>query len=358
MLNKIIFRCDASHNRIGLGHLMRCLSLARVLKRSDTDIHFICNQQSKEFENLIINEGFKVSFICGDYHGLILTNISNSSLEFWECDSEKSLSIIKKNQPSWLIVDHYELDARWESIMKPHCDNIMVIDDMANREHNCDVLLDQNLVANMHERYNGLIPNNCIKFFGPKYALLHDQYSKYHSKSNTRTLPIKRIFAYFGAADAGCMEKFINAYLMLNRNDIFVDIVIHKNNDFKDDILKKIRDKDYIKAYSEQDTLVNLILKADLAVGSGGVSSLERCCLGLPSLVVSLAENQIESVKELHRRNTIVWVGHKDEVSVNSLYRCIKSALENNELEQMSKMCLDIVDGNGSERLADYILSN
>ena len=160
----------------------------------------------------------------------------------------------------------------------------MVIDDLANRSHDCDLLLDQNLIADLENRYNKIVPKYCNTLLGPKYSLLQREYEDLHLSAPTRDGPVKNILVYFGATDQIKLIKMtILAFLNLNRKDISLNIVISSNIKRKDkDNLKKLSKNKNVKLYSESSSLAFLILKADLAIGACGTTSWERCCLGLP----------------------------------------------------------------------------
>ncbi len=189
--------------------------------------------------------------------------------------------------------------------MRPHCRKIMVIDDLADRHHDCDLLLDQNLVANMVHRYDDKLPAHCGKMLGPKYALLQPLYSELYARTPPREGSVQRVLVYFGGADAGNLTGLaITAFLSLKRNDVALDVVLNTNGTHSETIRRQTHGQQNITLHSSLPTLAPLMVKADLSIGGGGATSWERCCLGLPTLVITLAENQKPIAAKLDQART------------------------------------------------------
>ena len=171
----IIFRTDASL-LIGSGHVMRCLTLADELRLRGSNVMFICREHPGNLIDLIKDKGFTVAALQQPKTEYFMTPEDVAHAAWlgvsWKNDATDTIPILGKTKPSWLIVDHYAIDCRWENMLRHHVGKIMVIDDLADRSHDCDLLLDQNLYQDMETRYNHLVSNSCLKFLGPKFALL------------------------------------------------------------------------------------------------------------------------------------------------------------------------------------------
>jgi len=257
----------------------------------------------------------------------------------------------------WLVVDHYALDHRWEAQLRKWAKRIMVIDDLADRMHECDLLLDQNLVKDADTRYTSLVPNSCALLTGPHYALLQSVYAQKRQHAPVREGPVRRILVSFGGSDQRNLnEKTVNAFLSLQRTDIKLDVVLGANNTKQEDLLRaRVRPYKNIEIHGYLPDLSALMVRADLSVGAGGTTSWERCCLGLPSIVVTLAENQVALARELHRRGAIRWLGMDNLVTQDLLASAIKRALEESSLSEWSAICKSIVDGWGAKRVASAL---
>ena len=194
---RIVFRVDAS-NRIGTGHVMRCLTLANELKLNDVDVEFVTRETEENLSDFISSKGYKV-------HILKPNGTTNEEYCFhsawlessWQNDVEETISVTQG--ADWLIVDHYAIDERWEKKIRPHVKKIMLIDDLADRKHDCDLLLDQNYYQDMQTRYDGLC--SAQKLLGPNYALLRPEFKELRKAIKPRS-EIRRILISFGGVDA------------------------------------------------------------------------------------------------------------------------------------------------------------
>ena len=362
----IIFRTDASL-QIGTGHVVRCLTLAHALREHGAVCRFVCREHPGHLLDEIREQGFEA---------LALPRYSEDSQQVlqpdeplldhvawlgtdWASDAEATESALGDTCVDWLIVDHYALDARWESALRTHCRKIMVIDDLADRDHDCDLLLDQNLVADMAHRYDDKLPANCGKMLGPGYALLQPQYSELHSRTPPREGPVQRVLVYFGGADTGNLTGLaIAAFLSLNRSDIGLDVVINPNGPHSDTIRRQVHGQQNITLHAGLPSLAPLMVKADLAIGGGGATSWERCCLGLPTLVITLAENQEPIAAELDRQGLVRWLGRQDKVSQKKLVQELTEIVDAGLSPSWSRSCQQLVDGGGVGRVCSILLLN
>lgn len=356
------FRVDSS-SVIGSGHLVRCLTLAESLKGKGSHCFFICRDFSKHFLNLITETGFELRLLSGHFSQCnqesASENVSWLGVD-WETDSTETKEAIGGDLIDWLIVDHYGIDHRWESALRSCCQRLLVIDDLADRRHDCDLLLDQNLVEAYTTRYEKLVPKNCFVLAGPQFSLLQPQYADLHRRIPTRSGPIRRILVYFGGADSHNLTgKTVDAFLEIGRSDIQLDVVITPANSWNTNIVSKASGFSNIKFYESLPSLSHLIANADLCIGASGATSWERCCLGLPAVVVTLAANQIPIAKELSRCGAIDWVGHYDSISVSDLANAIGRCLENPDLNAYrSSISYGLLDGDGVSKVVNYLMIN
>lgn len=325
---------------------MRCLTLAQSLKAQGADVLFICREQPGHLCDLITERDFAVERLAA---------IPGGAIADWADDARETRAALESGtdrKADWLVVDHYRLDCRWEGALRVSADRLMVIDDLCNRPHDCDVLLDQNLVAGMHERYADKLSASCRQLIGPAYALLHPDYARLHAHVAPRRGTICRILIFFGGADsANLTERALDAFLALGRPDIEVDIVIGASSRHGDAVRQKAQTHANIHVYAALPSLATLMSEADLAIGAGGSTHWERLCLGLPCLVVTLADNQRLISEELHRLEVIQLLGHHDEVDqlmiTGALDRLIRQGLP----QEWSLRCMAMVDGRGVSRV-------
>jgi len=338
------FRVDSSHS-IGSGHVVRCLSLARTLTNiKESSIQFITSDNEGNLAHLIEKNGFKVHFIessrpkDSNYHEL------NNN---WELDAKNSSEIIKMQRgiTEWLIVDNYGLDINWEKYLRPLVKRIMVIDDLANRKHECDLLLDQNLHNNNERIYSKLIPKTSKKFIGPKYAFIDE---KFENKSliRKRTGELESILVYLGGSDTTHqLIKIISALKILNNRSFSVDLVLGNNKIKKDNLSLVMKGAEGINVIDSTDEMQKLISRADLAIGTCGISAWERCLLGLPTIVIITAENQREDAEILDSIGAIKNLGSADDVTTNNFVKAIEELSSDSRLlRRMSIKSLSVME--------------
>jgi len=353
---KVVFRADAFLS-IGHGHVMRCLTLAAALRERGAAVSFICSEYKGHLCGLVEKRSFPVSRLpapAAVTHTQGDPSLANWLSATWQEDAEQTRAAIEVMgvKPDWLVVDHYAFDERWEKVMRGSVGRIFAIDDLANREHDCDLLLDQNLVARMHERYVGKVPTTCGLLLGPEYALLQPAYAELHDRVPPRKGPIRRIFIFFGGADSGNWTgRTLSAFLQFNRPDIEVDVVIGAGGPHAESIHRQAAGHENIHLHSNLPTLAALMAAADLAIGAGGATSWERLCLGLPTLVITLADNQRPLAEELQKQGLIHWLGHHDVVSAATVGKAIGKQIQRGSDEEWSLRCFAAVDGGGVSRV-------
>lgn len=357
-MTKVAIRADASQ-WIGSGHIMRCATLANYLKKNNSEVHFICRKMPGDYCEWLSSHGFKVHVLpeakspC-DASDRELRHASWLGVPIIQDQAETFSVISDISNIDWLVVDHYGLDASWEEPMRKHCNKIMVIDDLADRKHTCDLLLDQNLFKNAKERYQGNVADTCKMLLGPKYALLQNEYAALHEKTKYRQGGINRILVFFGGADeANNTEMAIEAFQEISRKDIVLDVVVgrsHERFNLLNDIANQV---DNINVHTNLPSLAPLMTMADFAIGASGATSWERCCLGLPSIVIALAENQKPIASELESAGLIRYIGDVGSVSKDKIYNELKNLIDSGISRSWSKRCWNLVDGKGAKRICD-----
>ena len=339
----IVFRVDSS-DIIGTGHVYRCLNLAYQYKKNN--ISFICKNHNYNL-NCKIEENYKV-------YPLFLNNNTNINLDIntWLGESQiddlnKTMDIIKDNNLviDWLIIDHYAIDKIWEEGIKKHVKNICVIDDFTNREHNCNILLNQQISYEEGIiKYKNIINNDCILYCGNDYLLLHPKYFNYTNFEKQFQNHIKRINIFMGGSDIyNITDKIINIcnkYNMLIQNKIIFDVIIGKSNKNYEIILNKVKKLNNFNIYYDLEFIGELMEKADLCIGAPGSTSYERCLMKTPSLCICIAENQKTVINKLIESNIIKYLGTIEDNYEKKILEYLDYFNKNiNELKKMSINC-------------------
>jgi UDP-2,4-diacetamido-2,4,6-trideoxy-beta-L-altropyranose hydrolase len=346
---------------------MRCLTLAEGLRSKGANCKFICRQFHGDLGQRVAQAGFEVCYLPSSFDGSndhILKTVNTDFNDWlgtdWNTDLDQTKIVIGCDAVDLLIVDHYGIDYRWESAMRSECKKLMVIDDLADRRHDCDLLLDQNVIEKYKSRYDELVSRDCVLLLGPDYALLQPQYAELRLRSPPKLGPVRRVLIYFGGADAANLtERSLDAFLDLAEESIHLDVVLSPTSKANKSILAKVKHLSHVTVYEGLPSLAPLMVSADFSIGASGTTSWERCCLGLPTIVITIAMNQEPIAKELHRRQAIRWIGCSDTVETADLAKSIGEFLSNSgEIEQRSTICKAIVDGNGLERTLEILMMN
>lgn len=340
---RVIFRVDASLN-LGSGHLMRCLTLAETLREHGVSTGFICRELVGNLIVLLKQKAMPVS---------VLPAASESGDT--AMDAEQSIVALGGDKPDWLVVDHYGLGKDWETRLRPHVGKLMVIDDLACRHHDCDVLLDQNYSIEGDRRYDGLVAPACNVLLGPEYALLRKEFKQIRAHLEPRLHQLKKILLFFTSGDdQGETLKAMQGIELFGKA-VSVDVVTGSTNPDNSEIRKKCAELDW-DYHCQIDYMPRLIAQADLVIGAGGSSNWERCGLGVPALVTILADNQAPIAQALDGAGVIRNLGWNGVLQASD-YAAALRALSDQSLARMSEKALELVDAQGAERIAKILLA-
>jgi UDP-2,4-diacetamido-2,4,6-trideoxy-beta-L-altropyranose hydrolase len=272
----------------------------------------------------------------------------------WQEDAVATQAALAGDPPDLLLVDHYRLDARWERLLAGCAGKILAIDDLADRPHACDVLLDQNYHADAAARYAPHLPAGCLALLGPAYALLRPEFAEVRARARRRGGPTRRLLCFFGAADAANATGLaLDALALLARPGLAIDVVVGAANPWRAQIEQQCASLPQTRFLCQVETMAELMQAADLCVGAGGSASWERCCLGLPSLVLTVADNQVEVARALDALGCLRYLGRAAETGAAALARALAELLDDDEvLRAMGARGAALVDGRGAARVA------
>lgn len=350
---RFLFRVDASI-QIGTGHIMRCLTLANHLKSLRHECIFICRDHDGHLGNNIISAGHQL-YLLKSYSALKHKKFSfdwNNHAKWlgvdWSLDVKESLEITKNLKPDWLIIDHYALDRSWEIAIRPSVKNIMVIDDLEDRDHDCDILLDQTFGRKKYI-YEKKVPKNCKLLCGSKYSLLREEFKNWRNTSllNREFAKLNNILINLGGIDKDNFTSLVLDGLKVSKlPETCTLTVIMGSNAPHVSYVKKIASemprKTEVKVGIED--MAELMAYADLAIGAGGSSAWERCCLGLPTIQLVIAENQNFIAESLDKAGAIKAINN-----INALPNLIETAPK--WMSHISQKCRSVTDGEGVQRV-------
>lgn len=358
----IAFRTDASL-QIGTGHVMRCLTLADALQATGAQCHFICREHPGNLIAQIRQRGFSVSVLPAAAEAMITddpadTGRSNYAAWLgvdWATDAAQTKVGVGETAFDWLIVDHYALDARWEQTLRPLCRKLMVIDDLSDRPHDCDLLLDQNLGRDVGD-YSQLVPGGCTVLAGPRYALLRPEFAALRDVSLRRraTPQLKHLLITMGGVDqtdatGKVLEALQDCPLPA---DLHITVVMGPHAPWLERVqllAKQLPQPTEVKV--NVNNIAQLMADSDLAIGAAGSTSWERCCLGLPTLIVVLAENQLNGAAALEQSGSVKLIGSVDAIP-HALQSMLNLLATTDTLSQLSQKSCLVTDGQGTSRVA------
>ena len=352
----IVFRADASV-QIGNGHVMRCLTLADGLREKGHDCHFICRPHQGNRIVTIQTHGFSVHVLplVTDSVGENADEVASAHAHWlgvsWETDARQCREIVGRLAPDWLVIDHYALDARWQRRVKPQGARVLVIDDLADRPHEADLLLDQNLGRNAGD-YVDLVPASCRILIGPRYALLRPEFSELREESlRRRQSPcLQRLLVTMGGVDQNnATGRALSALRYCPvPDDAEIEVVMGGNAPWLTEVREQAAAMPWpTRVQVDVQDMARRMVEADLAIGAAGSTSWERCCLGLPTLMVVLAENQRSIGEALHSAGAGQMIGTPDDLVV--LPQRWASLVEATALAETAVAASNLTDGNGTQ---------
>lgn len=313
---KAFIRADASV-AIGTGHLMRCLALAERMREAGLQCRFVSRSLPDRLHKLLAEKGFPVSTL-----GL------KPGEDAWEADALETAGILAAHGPAdWLFLDHYGLGATWESRMRPYARRIAVIDDWTDRKHDCDLLINANVYdAEGAAAQAAQVPRRCAAFLGPAFAMLRREFEE--ASVRIRDGRIRRLLVSFGGGDASNLTgRTLEALADPSFAGLRTDVVIGPASPHAPDIRARCARLPGMRMHEWSDAMPSLMASADLAVGAAGISSWERCRMGLPALIVTTADNQEAGARYLGRLGAALCLGRHDEVGAADIARMLLALL-------------------------------
>lgn len=362
----IVFRCDASI-QIGTGHVMRCLTLADELTNQGAKCYFICREHEGNLIGFITQKGYKV-------YKLEAGSLNNSNKDEAEPtlfhsewlgssqteDANQTIDIISDIEPEWLIIDHYALNDYWEQKLRPHCDSILVIDDLADRKHDCEILLDQTFGRSKQD-YQDLVPDHCKVLCGTTYALLRPEFSKWrqYSLERRKNNTLEHILVNLGGVDKDNLtSKILDTLKQAPLSDSCkITVVMGSTSPWISTVIEKAEQLPWrIEVKTGVSNMAELMANSDLAIGAAGSTSWERCCLGLPTIMIVIADNQKDIANNLKSADAVKVILNDQSLvaTINEYISMFMGSLES--LKLMSQSSANILDGKGVMRIINHIL--
>jgi len=290
---------------------MRCLTLAQALKENGVNVEFICRKHEGNLIDKIRSNGFIVHELEIFEETEVDSRLAHSH---WlgatqRQDADDCIDIIKADKSDWLIVDHYSLDEQWQKRLRPYCEKLMVIDDLADRKHQCDILLDQNYGRSPKD-YEAFISESTKLLMGAQYSLLRPEFEQWrqYSLDRRKEANFKSLLLNMGGTDPdNITEKVVERLRTANLpKDIVITIVMGKTAPHLQSVkscASKLPYRSEVKV--DVDNMAEVMANSDIAIGASGSTTWERCCLGVPTIQLITAYNQKFVAQQLDKVNAI-----------------------------------------------------
>lgn len=344
---------------------MRCLTLARLLRDQGKICVFVMRTHDGHMQETVEGAGFTCRMLhAGDEY--IVDPMAPPHATWlgtdWRCDAEQTLAIPEMRETCFVVVDHYSLDARWHRAVRGTKRKIIVIDDLADRVHDCDILIDQN-VGRQKSDYDGLVPQNALRLIGPHCAILRPEFSIARKESIARRAAARgplRVLVTLGGMDADNLTEEVLQVLSqetkLQLGEVSIVLGANSPNVLS---VSKTSTSMQVPAHLHvgTDRMAAIMAETDLAIGAGGGSAIERCVLGLPSIILILADNQRSGATAIARCGAAIDIGDTHtNVWQDRLRQALHDLLEPGRLAVMSHRAAELSDGTGA-RLASLAIN-
>ena len=335
---------------------MRCLTLADALAARGARVAFVCATITPTLAGLMRARGHTLHPICAPPPELRRAGVEMSS---WSAatqiaDAVATEAVLRQTAPHWVVVDHYRLDDHWERHARNFAGRCAVIDDLANRAHDCDFLLDQTLGRDAVD-YVPLVPAGCMMSVGSTFTLLRPEFAAAREQSLARRANARthdRILISMGGTDLdGITARVVEATLDVAPS-CALDVVLGADAPSLARVNELAREHAGVQVHLDTPHIAELMSNADLAIGAAGTTSWERCCLGLPAIVIVVAENQRFLAASLSAHEVAVVIDGLAELRA-AVARLVD---DGDALTKMSFNGAALVDGAGAGRVADRLV--
>ena len=334
----IIIRADATET-IGTGHVMRCIALAQELRRRCSDIHFVMSPAPSTVISRLEKEGFTWEII----HGETGTHR----------DADMTCAIARRLSASWIILDGYKFGGDFQKAIKDHELGLLCIDDYGHADqYHADIILNQNIYAE-----DIIYPANdkTRLLLGSRYALLRKEILPWREDRCLNPGPAKKIVITMGGSDPqNATLLVLHALQKLPVHAFSARIVIGGSNPHAGIISESIRSTSHdVELLRDVSNIGEIFAWADLAITSGGSTTLELAYIGVPMITLVIADNQKRVCESLDRKKAAINMGIVDKTLEQKIIPIIQEVINSHDLRNvLSRNAQCLVDGKGAGRVA------
>ncbi|BAW97774.1 glycosyltransferase family 28 protein (plasmid) [[Synechococcus] sp. NIES-970] len=335
-----MIRADAS-SQIGTGHVMRCLALAQALQASDFIVTFLMMGATSPLEERLATNDIRIKYALA----------KPGSFE----DAKQTVHLTQQLQAEWIIVDGYQFGAQYQKILKQAGLKVLFFDDYGHVQHYCaDIVLNQNLGANPdwyrhRESYTQLL-------LGCSYTLLRKEFWSWRGWQR-EILPVaKKILVTLGGSDPDNVTlKAIHALQQIKNTELDILVVVGGTNPHYVQLQEAVQTMTLnLRLVKNVANMPELMAWADLAIAAGGSTNWELAFMGLPTVVITLADNQRDIAQKLDQLGVVINLGWHLDVTKGAIAQAVSHLLQNSQQQQaMSQKAQQLIDGKGSQRVIE-----
>jgi len=347
MASELLFiRCDAT-TQTKTGHVMRCLAIAEAWNDGGGEVVFISRIENKAVRQRILESGFEVVALKHNHPH--------------PDDTKHTIEILEKNSTSthngrpWLILDGYHFDVDYQKNVRKAC-RLAAIDDYQHLDaYHADILLNQNIHA---EKIKYVTDDDTLLLMGLKYALLRPEFSTSWKKSKKINDTAGHILVTMGGEDTENVTlNVVEALKLMKRYEIHVRLILGPANKNIDSLQRALSQTSFdMKIIANEKNMARQMEWADIAITAGGVTCTELAAMGVPMVIITIAENQISGAAGLSEEKAAVCIGWHQDLSPGDIASTIRHLLDNQDLRKiLSIKSRKLVDGQGAHRLIEQI---
>lgn len=338
MDSKLVIRADAS-SRMGTGHVMRCLALAQAWQDAGGKTIFVMCPTGLELEARLRLEDVEI----------VQLPLTGGSIE----DAMKTVEVAKVEGASNVVLDGYHFGYMYQNIIRSSAGCLLVVDDNADKERYCaDIILNQNLSASA-ELYQGR-GGDALLLLGTPYVMLRREYYNWQGWRREVKRSASRFLITLGGSDPDNVTlKVIHALKKVNIKELEAVVVVGIGNPHCRELelaAKKLNINIHI--VRDVSNMPELMAWADVAVAAGGSTSWERAFMGLPSLIVVIADNQRMIAEEINKAGASLNLGWHEDISIEDIMESLLNLSLDFDLRgSMAQRSQELVDSKGSARI-------
>ena len=355
---KVVFRADAS-SKIGAGHIVRCKTLADELHYRGAEVRFVCSELSGNLMRVLKEAGHQAVILRSGFEspGDTLAEIAVGA-KAQSVDAMQTVEELAHLEVDWLVVDNYHLDVHWEILLRPHARHVLVIDDLADRRHDCDVLVDPTY-GETAERYKGLLSTDTYCMCGSQYALLRPQFIA-RRPSCVKSIPQvrkMRVHVFFGSTDLFNHTLRFSELLLRHFAGLQIVAIVGRDNGFRDQLqaLSEAH-RDRFSWQSDVSDMAASMAVCDVAFGAPGGATWERAALGLPAAYLAVSSSHEKILERLNANGLCSYLGVADQITDDNFLEGMRAFLTDaKSLEDMGTRGLQAIDAKGVQRVADLM---